>query len=188
MAERFLPTRCWFAGRVRRVLRRWSGLLKRVSEVEGTDFPRCAAFAGPERQAEYPLQLTTEAGDRFYKYTAAHTASSATPGSMAIVLDNKVREVAAFSRRFATVARSRRLHAAAGERSVADAEDWRAAGVDLFPRDSDSRADSGVRLDSSGDLLPRLPACWRSWPSCWSTTAGAGINADLALMLNPCSP
>jgi preprotein translocase subunit SecD len=39
--------------------------------------------------------LTTEAGDRFYKYTSEHSKTSSTPGSMAIVLDNKVREVAA---------------------------------------------------------------------------------------------
>ena len=43
--------------------------------------------------------LTTEAGDRFYKYTSAHSDSSATPGSMAIVLGNKVREVASINSR-----------------------------------------------------------------------------------------
>ncbi|HXE53837.1 MAG TPA: protein translocase subunit SecD, partial [Tepidisphaeraceae bacterium] len=39
--------------------------------------------------------LTTDAGDRFYKYTSTHSKTSATPGSMAILLDNQVREVAA---------------------------------------------------------------------------------------------
>ncbi len=40
------------------------------------------------------FNLTTEAGDRFFKYTDAHKSSGATPGSMAIVLGNRVREVA----------------------------------------------------------------------------------------------
>jgi preprotein translocase subunit SecD len=38
--------------------------------------------------------LTTEAGDRFYKYTSAHQRSGVEPGSMAIVLGDKVKEVA----------------------------------------------------------------------------------------------
>jgi preprotein translocase subunit SecD len=41
--------------------------------------------------------LTTEAGDRFYKYTSAHSKDSSDPGSMAIVLGNTVREVASIN-------------------------------------------------------------------------------------------
>ncbi|WP_433974858.1 protein translocase subunit SecD [Tunturiibacter lichenicola] len=69
-------------------------LLKRVSEVEGTDFRDAQPGQDQNGRPNIRFNLTTEAGDRFYKYTEAHTASSATPGSMAIVLDNKVREVA----------------------------------------------------------------------------------------------
>jgi len=69
-------------------------LLKRVSEVEGTDFRDAQPSQDQNGRPNIRFNLTTEAGDRFYKYTSAHTASSATPGSMAIVLDNKVREVA----------------------------------------------------------------------------------------------
>ena len=69
-------------------------LLKRVSEVEGTDFRDAQPSQDQNGRPNIRFTLTTEAGDRFYKYTEAHTASSATPGSMAIVLDNKVREVA----------------------------------------------------------------------------------------------
>jgi preprotein translocase subunit SecD len=69
-------------------------LLKRVSEVEGTDFRDAQPSQDQNGRPNIRFNLTTEAGDRFYKYTEAHTASSATPGSMAIVLDNKVREVA----------------------------------------------------------------------------------------------
>jgi preprotein translocase subunit SecD len=69
-------------------------LLKRVSEVEGEDFRDAQPGQDQNGRPNIRFNLTTAAGDRFYKYTEAHTSSSATPGSMAIVLDNKVREVA----------------------------------------------------------------------------------------------
>jgi preprotein translocase subunit SecD len=69
-------------------------LLKRVSEVEGTDFRDAQPSQDQNGRPNIRFNLTTEAGDRFYKYTEAHSSTSTTPGSMAIVLDNKVREVA----------------------------------------------------------------------------------------------
>jgi preprotein translocase subunit SecD len=69
-------------------------LLKRVSEVEGTDFRDAQPSTDQNGRPNIRFNLTTEAGDRFYKYTSEHAATGATPGSMAIVLDNKVREVA----------------------------------------------------------------------------------------------
>jgi preprotein translocase subunit SecD len=72
-------------------------LLKRVSEVEGTDFRDAQPSTDQNGRPNIRFNLTTEAGDRFYKYTEAHSATSASPGSMAIVLDNKVREVASIN-------------------------------------------------------------------------------------------
>ncbi len=69
-------------------------VLKRASEVEGTDFRDAQPSTDQNGRPNIRFNLTTEAGERFYKYTSEHTAGSATPGSMAIVLDNKVREVA----------------------------------------------------------------------------------------------
>ncbi|WP_263367231.1 protein translocase subunit SecD [Edaphobacter bradus] len=69
-------------------------LLKRVSEVEGTDFRDAQPSNDQNGRPNITFTLTTEAGDRFYKYTSEHSSSSASPGSMAIVLDNRVREVA----------------------------------------------------------------------------------------------
>jgi len=69
-------------------------LLKRVSEVEGTDFRDAQPSTDQNGRPNITFTLTTEAGDRFYKYTSEHSSTSASPGSMAIVLDNKVREVA----------------------------------------------------------------------------------------------
>jgi len=65
-------------------------LLKRVSEVEGTDFRDAQPSQDQNGRPNITFSLTTEAGNRFYKYTDEHKGT----GSMAIVLDNKVREVA----------------------------------------------------------------------------------------------
>jgi preprotein translocase subunit SecD len=69
-------------------------LLKRVSEVEGVDFRDAQPSTDQNGRPNITFTLTTEAGDRFYKYTSEHSSTSANPGQMAIVLDNKVREVA----------------------------------------------------------------------------------------------
>ena len=69
-------------------------LLKRASEVEGTDFRDAQPSTDQNGRPNIRFTLTTEAGDRFYKYTSEHAAGGSAPGSMAIVLDNKVREVA----------------------------------------------------------------------------------------------
>ena len=65
-------------------------VLKRASEVEGTDFRDAQPSTDQEGRPNITFNLTTEAGDRFYKYTDANKGT----GQMAIVLDNKVREVA----------------------------------------------------------------------------------------------
>jgi preprotein translocase subunit SecD len=72
-------------------------ILKRVSEVEGTDFRDAQPSTDQNGRPNITFTLTTEAGDRFYKYTSEHSATSSSPGSMAIVLDNKVREVASIN-------------------------------------------------------------------------------------------
>ena len=65
-------------------------LLKRASEVEGTDFRDAQPSQDQEGRPNITFNLTTDAGNRFYKYTDEHKGT----GQMAIVLDNKVREVA----------------------------------------------------------------------------------------------
>lgn len=64
-------------------------LLKRASIVEGTDFRGAEPSTDQNGRPDINFTLTTEAGDRFYKYTSANVNTS-----MAIVLENKVREVA----------------------------------------------------------------------------------------------
>ncbi len=72
-------------------------ILKRASEVEGTDFRDAQPSTDMNGRPNITFTLTTEAGERFLKYTQAHLASGPTPGSMAIVLENKVREVASIN-------------------------------------------------------------------------------------------
>jgi preprotein translocase subunit SecD len=69
-------------------------LLERASVVEGTDFRDAQPSTDQNGRPNLTFILTTEAGARFYKYTSAHSKDSANPGSMAIVLGNKIREVA----------------------------------------------------------------------------------------------
>ena len=71
--------------------------LKRVAEVEGTDFRDARPSTDINGRPNITFNLTTEAGDRFFKFTDAHKSSGPTPGSMAIVLGSKVREVASIN-------------------------------------------------------------------------------------------
>jgi preprotein translocase subunit SecD len=64
-------------------------LLKRASIVEGTDFRGAQPSTDQNGQPDITFTLTTEAGDRFYKYTSANVNTG-----MAIVLQNTIREVA----------------------------------------------------------------------------------------------
>lgn len=72
-------------------------VLERAPVVEGTDFRDAQPSTDQNGRPNIRFTLTTEAGDRFFKYTSTHSRDSATPGSMAIVLDNKVREVASIN-------------------------------------------------------------------------------------------
>jgi preprotein translocase subunit SecD len=65
-------------------------VLKRAAVVEGTDFRDAQPSTDENGRPDITFTLTTEAGDRFYKYTDANKGT----GQMAIVLDNRVREVA----------------------------------------------------------------------------------------------
>ncbi len=49
-------------------------LLKRVSEVEGTDFRDAQPSQDQNGRPNIRFNLTTEAGNRFYKYTEAHSS------------------------------------------------------------------------------------------------------------------
>jgi preprotein translocase subunit SecD len=68
-------------------------LLKRASEVEGTDFRDAQPAQDINGRPNIIFTLTSEAGERFYRYTSEHSSKSSAPGTMAIVLENRVQEV-----------------------------------------------------------------------------------------------
>jgi preprotein translocase subunit SecD len=70
-------------------------VLERASVVEGNDFRDARAGTDQEGRPNMTFTLTTDAGNRFFTYTSAHSKDSASPGKMAIVLGNKWKEVAA---------------------------------------------------------------------------------------------
>ena len=72
-------------------------LLERASQVEGTDFRDAQPSTDQNGRPDLNFTLTTDAGDRFFKYTSAHSKDSASPGSMAIVLGGRVKEVASIN-------------------------------------------------------------------------------------------
>ncbi len=64
-------------------------VLKRATIVEGTDFRDAQPSTDENGRPDIGFTLTTEAGDRFYKYTDGNKNTA-----MAIVLENRIREVA----------------------------------------------------------------------------------------------
>ncbi|HEY4359161.1 MAG TPA: protein translocase subunit SecD [Acidobacteriaceae bacterium] len=64
-------------------------LLKRAPIVEGTDFRDAQPSTDQNGRPNIRFTLTTEAGERFYKYTSASVGTS-----MAVVLENRVKEAA----------------------------------------------------------------------------------------------
>jgi len=69
-------------------------LLQRASVVEGLDFRDAQPSTDQNGKPNMTFTLTTEAGDRFYKFTDAHKEGGPAPESIAIVMGNTVKEVA----------------------------------------------------------------------------------------------
>jgi len=69
-------------------------LLYRQSVVEGTDFRDAQPSTDQNGRPDMTFTLTTDAGQRFYKFTSAHLESGPSPEQMAIVMGNQVKEVA----------------------------------------------------------------------------------------------
>ncbi len=68
-------------------------VLKRAAIVAGPDFRDAQPSQDQNGRPDLTFNLTTEAGDRFYKYTDANKNT----GQMAIVLQNQVKEVASIN-------------------------------------------------------------------------------------------
>ncbi len=159
-------------------------LLKRASEVEGTDFRDAQPSTDMNGRPNLTFTLTTEAGDRFYKYTSEHSKDSADPGSMAIVLGGKVKEVASIN----SAIRDRgEIEGSFSKDEVddalADAAHGRAAGV-AGPVETRTVGASLGEASIRQGVTAAIAGMLAVMAFMLIYYRGAGINADLALILN----
>ena len=92
-------------------------LVSRVSAVSGKDLRDARPSSDQNRQPSVSFTLTGEGGQRFYNFTSSHVGDS-----LAVVLDNKVQEVANIKEPIRDQRRNQRRpnERAAGERFVHD--------------------------------------------------------------------
>ena len=159
-------------------------LLKRASEVEGTDFRDAQPSQDQNGRPNLTFTLTTEAGDRFYKYTSAHSKDSASPGSMAIVLGNRVREVASIN----SAIRDRgEIEGTFSQQEVADLSLMLRTGALPASIDFIETRQVGASLGAASikqGVVAAITGMLAVMAFMLIYYRGAGINADLALFLN----
>jgi preprotein translocase subunit SecD len=159
-------------------------LLQRASIVEGTDFRDAQPSTDVNGRPNMTFTLTTDAGNRFYTYTSAHSKDSASPGSMAIVLGGKVKEVASINSAIRDRGEIEGTFSQDEVRSLSlmlrtGALPAQIDTLDTFTVGASLGAESirqGVMAAAAGMLavMAFMLIYYR----------GAGINADLALLLN----
>jgi len=154
-------------------------VLKRSSVVEGTDFRDAQPSQDDNGRPDMTFNLTTEAGDRFYKYTAANKGTL-----MAITLNDQVIEAATIDdairdsglirggfTKEQVVALATKLRSGSLPASITTTE-TRTIGPSLGA----ASIHSGVVAAISGLVVVMIFMLFYY--------RGAGINADLALVLN----
>ncbi len=154
-------------------------VLKRASIVEGPDFRDAQPSRDENGRPDMTFNLTTEAGDRFFKYT-----SGAKGSSMAIVLENKVREVATIQ---SEIRDSGRITGGFSEQQAKD--------LSMMLRTGSLPA--SIKYTETRSVGPSLGAASIRQGVIAAVAGmaavlifmlvyyrGAGINADLALLLN----
>jgi len=155
-------------------------VVKRVSVVEGTDFRDAQPSQDENGRPDMTFSLTTDAGERFYKYTDENKGT----GSMAIVLDNHVIEVAGIQSAIRDTGRitgaftqdqvmqlSQKLRSGSLPASISYLE-TRTVGPSLGA----ASIHQGVVAAIAGLVVVMIFMLFYY--------RGAGINADLALVLN----
>ena len=159
-------------------------LLKRASEVEGTDFRDAQPSTDQNGRPDLTFTLTTEAGDRFYKYTDAHREGGPTPGSMAIVLGNRVREVASIR----SAIRDRgQIEGQFSPQEVADLSLMLRTGALPATIDFIETREVGASLGTASirqGVIAAIAGMLAVMVFMLIYYRGAGVNADLALFLN----
>ncbi|HUO17140.1 MAG TPA: protein translocase subunit SecD [Verrucomicrobiae bacterium] len=155
-------------------------LVSRISAVSGKDLRDARASTDQNGQPSVSFTLTNEGGQRFFNFTSAHVGDS-----LAVVLDNKVQEVANIKepiRDTGEISGGRMTEQQAKDLSMILRSGALPAGIDYLEERTvgpSLGADSiraGVRAAVVGMLavLIFMLIYYR----------GAGINADVALILN----
>jgi preprotein translocase subunit SecD len=159
-------------------------LLKRESVVEGQDFRDAQPGTDINGRPNIKFTLTTEAGNRFYQFTSAHVEGGPDAAPMAIVMGNRVRSVANIQ---SAIRDQGEIVGSFTEKEVSD--------LSLMLRTGSLPA-SIVPLETRtvGPSLGALSIKQGTEAAVWGMIAvmvfmliyykGAGINADLALVLN----
>jgi preprotein translocase subunit SecD len=154
-------------------------ILKRIAVVEGTDFRDAQPAQDENGRPDMSFSLTTDAGDRFYNYTSANKGNM-----MAITLDNKVIEAATIQSAIRDEGRitggftqeqvaslAQRLRSGSLPASITPIE-TRTVGPSLGA----ASIHAGVTAAIAGLVVVLI--CMLIY------YRGAGINADLALLMN----
>jgi preprotein translocase subunit SecD len=159
-------------------------VLQRASVVEGTDFRDARPSTDQNGRPNMNFTLTTDAGERFYKYTSAHSKDSADPGSMAIVLGNKVKEVASIL----SAIRDNGEISGSFQKSEVDALSLMlrtgALPASLEPIETRTVGASLGEASIHQGVAAAVAGMLAGMSFMLSYYRGAGINADLALVLN----
>ena len=159
-------------------------LLKRASEVEGTDFRDAQPSTDINGRPNLKFTLTTEAGDRFQKYTSEHSRTSATPGQMAIVLGNRVREVAGIE---SSIRDQGEITGSFTQKEVADLSLMLRTGALPASIEYLETRTVGPSLGAASirqGVIAAIAGMAAVMVFMLIYYKGAGINADLALLLN----
>jgi preprotein translocase subunit SecD len=156
-------------------------LLKRVSVVSGNDFRDAQPSTDENGRPDITFNLTTGAGDRFYKYTDENKGT----GQMAIVLDNKVREVAGIQ---SAIRDSGRISGGGfTKQSAADLSLMLRSGALPASLEFLETRTVGASLGAASikqGVIAAIAGMLAVMAFMLIYYRGAGINADLALILN----
>jgi len=154
-------------------------VLKRASVVEGTDFRDARPSTDENGRPDISFTLTTDAGERFNKYTSANVGNA-----MAVVLDNRVREVATINS--AIRDQGQITGGFTQEQAESLAQSLRSGSIPATISQIETRV-VGPSLGSQSihdGVMASIVGMLVVMVFMLVYYKGAGINADLALMLN----
>ena len=157
-------------------------VISRASAVSGGDLRTADAGRDENGRPDVKFDLTGEGGRRFAAFTGSHVGDQ-----LAVVLDNKVMEVATIQEQIHDEGRSRAVHRAAGAGSFADAALGRAAGRHRVPRRAHGWTVAGSCIDRAG-VMAALVGMSPSWCSCSDLLPGLGHQCGPGAVPEPRHP